>query len=104
MNSFGNRDSFLLVSEIFKQNGELVATDARNRVSRSQTCFEPACKSDQQLVPGHVTKTVVNQLEAIQIQIQDSKLQVVPAFGTGDSQVHVVDHQGAIRQPGQGVM
>ena len=56
--------------EPVQQNGELVAAQPRQRVSRPQARLEPARHRDQQLVADQVAEAVVDDLEAIEIEIE----------------------------------
>ena len=53
-----------------QQDGEFVAAEAGERIVLTQTRFEPARHRDQQLVADHVTEAVVDDLEAVEIEIE----------------------------------
>ena len=61
----------LLVPDRLQQNGELVAAKARKRIARPQARLEPPRDGNQQFVAHQVAETVVDHLEAIEIEIED---------------------------------
>ena len=44
-----------------------VAAEPRHRVAGAQTGFQAARDADQQLIADHVTQTVVDHLEAVEV-------------------------------------
>ena len=54
----------------FRQNRELVAAEAGQRVALTQARLEPARHGDQQLVADQVAEAVVDDLEAIEIEVE----------------------------------
>ena len=60
----------LLVAEPVQQDRELVAAEPGERVALPQTRLEPARHRDQQLVADQVAETVVDDLEAIEVEVE----------------------------------
>src|SRR5205085_6239936 len=59
-----------VVQETAQQDGEFVAAKSREGVAGPQAGFEPARDRDEQFVADQVTEAVVDDLEAIQIEVQ----------------------------------
>ena len=59
-----------VVDEAVQENRELVAAEPRERVALPQARLEPARHRDQQLVADQVAEAVVDDLEAIEIEIE----------------------------------
>ena len=60
----------VLVAELVQQNRELVAAQPGQRVALPQARLEPARHRDEQLVADEVAEAVVDDLEAIEIEIE----------------------------------
>ena len=54
-----------------QENRELVAAEPRERVALPQARLEAARHRDQQLVADQVAEAVVDDLEAIEVEIED---------------------------------
>jgi hypothetical protein len=57
---------------IDKYDGELVTTQAGGEIGGPNSVFEPRCDRAQELITGCMTVRVVDSLEAVEIDIQDS--------------------------------
>ena len=57
--------------EPVQENRELVAAEPGQRVALAQARLEPARRRDQQLVADQVAEAVVDDLEAIEIEVED---------------------------------
>ena len=60
------------VVHAFEQDGELVAAEAGDRIGRADRDPQPACDLLQHLVSGRVAEAVVDGLEVVQIDEDDS--------------------------------
>ena len=70
LNAERDRVRLLLVADAVQQNRELVAAQPRQRVSLAQARLEPPRHGDEQLVADQVAEAVVDDLEAIEIEVQ----------------------------------
>jgi hypothetical protein len=61
------------VAELVQQDRELVAAEPRDRIAGTQARLEAPRHGDQQLVADQVTKAVVDDLEAIEVEIEGGK-------------------------------
>ena len=93
-----------VVEETDEQNGEFVAAEASQGIALPQARLEPARHRDEQFVADQVTEAVVDDLEAIEIEIQHCKAAV------DGTQLHLLepatktlDKYLAVEQPGQRV-
>ena len=67
------------VAEAVQQNGEFVAAEPRQRISRAQARLEPPRHRGQQLVADQVAEAVVDELETIEVEIQHGELRAAAA-------------------------
>ena len=67
----GDAVGLAVVAESVQEDRELVAAEAGEHVALSQARLEPPRHRDQQLVADQVTEAVVDDLEAIEIEIED---------------------------------
>ncbi len=72
----GHRHRIVWSSEVVEQNRELVAPEARRRVGRPQVGRYPLGNTREQRVAQQVTKAVVDQLEAVEVEEQHSEVLV----------------------------
>jgi len=87
-NPLGEGDRVALRVNIFEQDREFVAAEARQRVAGPQTALETARDGDEQHVSRHVPETVVHELEAVEIQEQHGRDMIVAPLRASD---HVVE-------------
>ncbi|HEV2843962.1 MAG TPA: hypothetical protein VG477_03880, partial [Thermoanaerobaculia bacterium] len=66
--------------------------------------MEPAAHLPEQSVAGRVPEAVVDHLEAVQVAEEDGDPGPGMPRRGGQGQLQVVDEQGPVGQPGQGVM
>ena len=59
-----------VVHETGQENGEFVTAETGKGISRPQARFEPARDGDEQLVANEVAEAVVDDLEAIEVEIE----------------------------------
>ena len=65
------------------QDRELVAAEARHRVAVTHRRGEPRRHHGQQAVAGGVPEAVVDDLEAVEVEVQDGLAHVTPLAGSG---------------------
>ena len=70
LDAAGDRVGLVVVVEVVQEDRELVAAEPRERVALAQARFEAARRRHQQLVADQVAETVVDDLEAVQIEIE----------------------------------
>ena len=72
VNSFWMRSATSMTSsssrDVFEEDRELVAAQARDRISGAQAGLQSARDPDQQLIADHVAETVVDDLEAVEVE------------------------------------
>ena len=90
-----------LVADCSQHDGELVAAEAREGVARPQARLEPARHRHEQFVAHHVAEAVVDDLEAIEVEIQHREPAAAPLLVLGETPAEPLDERGAIQQPGQ---
>lgn len=87
-----------LVLDVPEQDDELVATHACHGVSRPDSLLEPVGHLAQHMVAGVVSVPVVDQLEAVQIEVDHRHPTLVAAagvdIGDGDLEAAVVEQPG----------
>ena len=77
-----------------KQDSELVAAEACHRSPHTRRGFEPARNRDQQFVANAMAQAVVDQLEAVQVEVADRE----PAAGTGIRAIDVAHQDVTVGQ------
>ena len=65
---------------VVQENRELIAAQPREHVRPAQARFEPARHGDQQLVADQMAEAVVDDLEAVEIEIQHGEPAGVELF------------------------
>ena len=90
--------------QIFQQHRELVAAEARHRVAGAQADFEAARDADEQLVADHVAETVVDDLEAVEVEEEHGEEAVLATLAALDGELQVIHEERAVRQPRQHVV
>ena len=93
-----------LVRNITDKNRKLVAAHARNGVSGPDHADQTAGDRYQQTVAGRVAEAVVDELEAVEIEIKYREPQLIVAFETAQRLLQAVDEQHPVGQPGQCVV
>jgi hypothetical protein len=96
----------VLLTSIDQNHDELVATETRHGITRTNTCQQASSDFDDHLVTHIVAETVVDVLEAIQVDKQDRQrllgwVRLPRLLNRHGQPVH---HEAAIGQPGQVVM
>ena len=83
------------------EQGELVAAQPCQRVAGAEQPLEAPRDLDQHLVSGGVTEGVVDELEAVEVEVDDRE-----ALGGAASRrhPHPVREQGPVWEPGERVM
>ena len=92
----------VLVAELVQENRELVAAEPGERVARPQARLEAARHRDEQLVADQVAETVVDDLEAVEIEIERRE----PAADAAllelfEAAAEPLDEHRAVAEPGQ---
>ena len=82
---------------------ELVAAEARHDVAAADALAQALRDDAQELVPGAMAEGVVDDLEAIEVHQQQRDLFALTLRG-GERLRDVRVQEGAVRQPGQGIV
>ena len=69
----GDRRGRLRVANTFEEDGELVAAEARERISGSQMLVNPLADGNEESVANLVAEAVVDQLEAVEVDEEHGK-------------------------------
>ena len=92
-----------VVGEAAQQDGELVAAQPRDRVVRPQASLEPTRDRDEQFVSDEVSEVVVDDLEAVEVEIQHGE-QLAAVLGEHGQPLPDLLHEDApVDEPGQRV-
>ena len=89
--------------EVGKQNQKLVPALAGNHVARSHRRAQPQRDRLQELVAGAVTKTVVDELEVVEVEEQDGDA-AAAARRVSDGHLEMLAKHGPVGKAGEGVM
>ena len=73
----GDGACFFFAGHVVEQHGKLISTHAAEHVALSQTGFDSLRDLDQQLISAAVAETIVDQLEAIDVEQQHC---ILPGF------------------------
>ena len=93
-----------IVVQPVQEDRELVAAQPGQRVALPQAGLETPRRGDQQLVADHVAETVVDDLEAVEIEVEDGEAVVnAAAPALVEPPAEPLDEHGAIGQAGQRV-
>ena len=96
------RVGLAVVAQPVQQDRELVAAEAGQRVALTQARLEPARRRDQQLVADQVAEAVVDDLEAIEIEIEDrERVADAPQPELLEAAAEALDEHRAVVQAGQ---
>ena len=92
----------LLVAEPVQQNRELVAAQPRERVALPQARLEAPRHRDEQLVADQVAEAVVDDLEAIEVEIEHREpVAAAPLLELLEPPPEPLHEHRAVAQPGQ---
>ena len=87
--SLGDQGGVARIFYLIEQDRELVSTEPRyreqfldpcDRIASPQAIFQPICDSNQELISDHMTQTVVDHLEPVEVQEHDCKQIILVAF------------------------
>src|SRR6185369_8080277 len=84
------------------EHDELVAAEPRDRVGLAQRGRESRRDRTEETVTGFVAERVVHLFEAVEVDEQRGRLQVVTPRA-GEHLLDAVEDERAVRKPGKGV-
>ena len=91
-----------VVVQAVQEDRELVSAQPRQRVALPQARLQAPRRRDQQLVADHVAETVVDDLEAVQIEIEHGEAAAETAApALVEPPPEPLDEHGAVGEPGQ---
>ena len=99
----GDAGDFLRTRHIRQQHRELVAAKPRDHVGRTQALAQTASNRLEQLVADRVAKTVIDELETVEVEIEHGCL-LVRAIEARENLVEPLLKPRAVRQAGQCIM
>ena len=85
------------IVEVVEENAEFISTHASECITGPDIVEQPLREFDQQLISSQMPQRVVDTLEAIQVEEQDSKRALSPSLPPGHRLAHVIHVQGAVR-------
>jgi hypothetical protein len=97
LDSLGDFDRLLRLSEVFQDDRELIAAEPRDGIAGSQTALESARCGDQELVPDKVAQAIIDRFEPIEIQEQHHEWACIGAPGAPDGVLQAVHEQRPFR-------
>ena len=89
--------------EFFAQDDELVPGQPGQRVLGPQGRGDPFAHGDQQIVTRLVAMGIIDALEVVQVD-EEHRDQLLRAPTAHDGMIDALDQEGAVREPGQGIM
>jgi hypothetical protein len=92
------------VRNVLHQQGEFVATQARRGVLRTQRTAQALRYGNQEGIAGCVSLGVIQVLESIEIQKQDTAILVAAARSPMERNCQSIQEQRAIWQSGEHIM
>src|SRR5262245_32026238 len=100
----GYSDCISRVHDPVQQNREFVSAQAGDCGACRDTVRQPARNGDQQLVTSQVSQTVVDQLEAVQVEKEYSEGMAGRLAALDDVPGQSVDEQAPIRETGERIV
>ena len=94
---------FVRIADVFQHHGELVATDACDRVLFARDRLQALCGGAQDAVAGGVAHRIVDVLESVKVQEQQRQPRALPAC-PHDGAGQTLGEQGAVGQVAEGVV
>ena len=96
----GERDHRVVVGQVLGDHDELVAAEPTDRVRRAGATPEPLPGLHQDPVAGVVAEVVVDELDPVQVDIEDTE-RAGPPPGPQDRLAEPVEEQRPVREPGE---
>ena len=97
-----DRVGLVRVADVVQQDRELVAAEPGERVALPQAGLEPARHGDEQFVAHQVAEVVVDDLEAVEVEIERREWAAgAPLLELFEPAAEPLDEHGAVAQPGQ---
>src|SRR5688572_26940149 len=104
LHAFGDAHRVSRILEVVEEHSELVATKAREHVPRAHTCLKPSRDTREQAVAGQVPETVVDLLEAVEIEKEQRDGLVGAPLDASDGTLERFEEVRAIDETGEGVV
>src|ERR1700722_4659154 len=86
------------------QDHDLVAPEAPDSVAGTHDVLEPFGDVLQELVAGGLAELLVDVFEPVDVDEQRTYQQAGLAPGASEHDLRAIEHQGAVGQPGEGVV
>ena len=93
--ALGDLHALALVDEVLAEDGELVAPEAGSSVSVPQGALETVGHGDQHLVASGVPEAVVDHLEVVEVEEEDSGQTLAP-LEAAQREPEPVEEQGPV--------
>ena len=103
-NPLGHQHRIADVADVVGEDRELVAPEPRERVAPAHPLLEPPADRDQELIAGGMPQTVIDHLEAVEVEEQDGETVVLLALRAKDRPAEPVHEQRPVGQVGQRVV
>src|SRR5687767_11574813 len=89
------------VMNVVEQDGELITTQPGDRIALAQARFQAMTDRNEQLVPDAVPKTVIHNLEAVQVEEQECKRVIGVTLHVLDHALQTIEKERPVGQPGK---
>jgi hypothetical protein len=96
LKSVGNTAGVFAAFDIFEQDHKFITPEAGQRINFSEGLLDAAGKGRKKAVADAMAETVIDEFEAVDIQIKHRKVIVITTFRPFDRHVQVLHKQGAI--------
>jgi hypothetical protein len=90
------------VRHIVQQNREFIAPEPRDQVSFANDLGQSASHRQEQRIPGRMAKRIIDRLEAVEVEIQDSKL-LAGSARSGKGMIEPIKERSTICEAGQDI-
>ena len=90
----------ILVTDIFQDHQEFVPAQSRHRIGDPHGSPQPACSLDQQLITKLVAEGIIDILEAVEVDEDESQPATVP-LRPGNRVLHALFEHQAVGKTGQ---
>ena len=102
--SVGEAQDDLRGFDVVDQADELVSADPGDGICLADTAFQPTTDRDQELIPDLVTQAIVDVLEAVDVEEEDTEPRIRPSLRPCDGLAQTVQEECAVGKTGQGVV
>ena len=99
VDAVGDHRGVVRLAHVVEQDGELVASLARQRIALAQAGVQARGHLDEKLVARGMAQTVVHRLEAVQVEEEHREAVPLAPAGPREGALHQVEEQRPVGQP-----